>query len=109
MTFPAKTPQPPYYAVIFPSQRNDGEDGAYSQMADRMVELATEQPGFLGIDSARGDDGFGITVSYWQSLEAISAWRQNGEHLEAQRLGRADWYRAFSLHIARVERSYDGP
>ncbi len=109
MTLPAKLPQPPYYSVIFSSQRSDVEDEAYSQMADRMVDLAAKQPGFLGVDSARGEDGFGITVSYWQTLEAITAWKANGEHLEAQRKGRADWYDAFVLHIARVEKSYGSP
>ncbi len=109
MTLPANPPEPPYYAVIFSSLRNQGDDEAYSLMADRMVELATVQPGFLGVDSARGDDRFGITVSYWQSLEAIAAWKANGEHLAAQNKGREDWYEAFTLHIARVERSYDGP
>ncbi len=109
MIRPAETPQPPYYAVIFSSlrSRDDGRD--YSQMAERMVELAAAQPGFLGLDSARGDDRFGITVSYWRSLEAIAAWKENAEHQEARRRGREDWYESFRLHIAKVERAYEGP
>jgi heme-degrading monooxygenase HmoA len=71
-----------------------------------MVELAATVPGFLGIDSARGADGFGITVSYWASEEAIRAWQRHAEHLEAQRLGRERWYERFELRVCRVERAY---
>ncbi|MBL8839957.1 MAG: antibiotic biosynthesis monooxygenase [Planctomycetes bacterium] len=100
---PAATPPPPYWAVIFTSLRTPGDDG-YAQTAAAMVELGARQPGFLGIESARGDDGLGITVSYWESLEAIAAWKAVGDHLAAQRAGRSRWYRAFTTRIARVER-----
>ncbi len=73
-------------------------------MADRMLELAAQQPGFLGVESAR--DGVGITVSYWRHLESIKAWKANAEHLVAQQTGRADWYRQYKTRIARVERDY---
>lgn len=99
----AQTPKPPYYAVIFSSHRKEG-DNEYGEMADRMVQLASEQPGFLGVESAR--DGLGITVSYWESLEAIRNWKRNAEHREAQRLGRKRWYSTFKVRIARVERDY---
>lgn len=102
-TAPAATPPPPYWAVIFTSLRTPGDDG-YAQTAAAMVELGARQPGFLGIESARGDDGLGITVSYWASLEAIAAWKAVGDHLAAQRAGRSRWYRAFTTRIARVER-----
>ncbi len=101
----ADTPEPPYYAVIFASQRN-ADDAGYAQTADRMVELAALQPGFLGVESTRGGDGFGITVSYWQSLEAIAAWRQQAEHRIAKESGRRDWYAHYELRIAKVERAY---
>ncbi|TRZ65159.1 MAG: antibiotic biosynthesis monooxygenase [Rhodocyclaceae bacterium] len=103
----AQTPAPPYYTVIFTSQRR-AEDalGGYDAMAARMVELAAQQPGYLGIDSARNVDGFGITVSYWASLEAISAWKANAEHRVAQENGRRFWYQHYELRIARVERTY---
>lgn len=101
-------PQPPYYAVIFTSQRHEGDDG-YGEMAERMVALARLQPGFLGVDSTRDGDGFGITVSYWDSLDSIKDWRDNAEHLEAQRLGREKWYGSFSLRIAKVERASTWP
>src|SRR3546814_11032024 len=65
------------YAVVFSSLRRDGDDDGYAAAADRMVELAREQPGFLGVESTRGADGFGITVSYWESEEAIRAWRRD--------------------------------
>ena len=77
----AATPEPPYYAVIFSSLRQGGDNG-YGQTADRMVELASEQPGFLGVESLRGADGFGITVSYWESEDAIKNWKRNAEHSE---------------------------
>ena len=99
----AATPEPPYYAVIFTSVRTEGDDG-YDATAARMVELAARQPGFLGIESERGE--LGITVSYWSDLEAIRNWKANAEHLEAQRLGRERWYASFRLRIARVERDY---
>ena len=109
MTDPAfaQTPAPPYYAVIFTSRRTPGDNG-YGAMADRMAELAAEQPGYLGAESARGSDGVGITVSYWASLEAIANWKRNAEHVEARRLGREGWYTHFELKIAKVERAYSG-
>lgn len=99
----AQTPKPPYYAVIFTSLRTDGDQG-YGETADRMLELAKEQPGYLGFESAR--DGLGITVSYWDSLESIRAWKANLEHREAQQKGRSTWYRSFRVRIAKVEREY---
>jgi len=89
--------------VIFTSQRTEGDHG-YDAMADRMVELATKQPGFLGVESARDAGGFGITVSYWSSLEAIAAWRAHAEHRVAQETGRKQWYAHFKTRVARVER-----
>ncbi len=102
----ADTPEPPYYAVIFTSRSAEEAGDDYAGTAARMVELAGEQPGFLGIESTRGEDGVGITVSYWESLEAITAWKQNEEHQAAQRAGREKWYDRYELRIARVERSY---
>ncbi|MGB5302456.1 MAG: antibiotic biosynthesis monooxygenase [Gemmatimonadota bacterium] len=99
----ASTPEPPYYAVIFTSRRA-AEHGGYGDMADRMVELAGEQRGFLGIESVR-EGAIGITVSYWDSLEAIDGWRKHVEHREAQRLGRDAWYDEYTVRVARVERA----
>ena len=99
----ADTPSPPYYAVIFSSIRTDGDHG-YEAMARRMVELASEQAGFLGVESVQ--EGLGVTVSYWDSLEAIKRWKAHAEHREAQRLGRETWYAAFKVRIAKVERDY---
>lgn len=101
----APAPEPPYYAVIFTSLRTDGDHG-YGDTALRMLELAAAQPGYLGVESARGADGLGITVSYWQTPEAISAWKSVAEHRAAQAGGRRDWYAAYQVRIARVERSY---
>ncbi len=99
----AITPKPPYYAVIFTSLRSDGDNG-YGDMATRMVQLASEQPGFIGIESAR--EGVGITVSYWRDLESIKLWKANAEHLVAQKLGHEQWYTSFKTRIAKVERDY---
>jgi heme-degrading monooxygenase HmoA len=93
------------YAVIFSSLRSEGDDG-YAAMADRMVELARAQPGFLGVESARGADGFGITVSYWADTASIAAWKADAEHRIAQETGRSRWYRHFEVRVAKVERSY---
>jgi heme-degrading monooxygenase HmoA len=103
----AKTPKPPYYVVIFTSLRTEGDRG-YGHMADRMVELAAQQPGFLGVESARSTDGLGITVSYWSSEEAITAWKSHADHKVAQETGQRVWYSDYHLRVARVERAY-GP
>jgi heme-degrading monooxygenase HmoA len=103
MSLIAKTPKPPYYAVIFTSLRTEGDNG-YAQMADNMVELAQQQPGFLGIETARED--VGITVSYWSDLESIKQWKANLDHQQAQRLGREKWYSSFKARISKVERDY---
>lgn len=100
----AQTPQPPYYAVIFSSVRTDGDNG-YNETAGRMVELAGEIEGFLGIESARNE--LGISVSYWRDLESIRQWKNQAEHLLAQKYGREKWYSAFKTRIALVERDYD--
>ena len=99
----ATTPAPPYYAVIFTSLQSD-DTHDYAATADHMVLLASQQPGFLGIESAHGD--IGITVSYWSSLEAIRAWKRNADHLTAQQQGRAKWYSAYHTRIALIERDY---
>ena len=99
---PASTPEPPYYAVIFTSLRTEIEEG-YGDMATRMIDLASEQPGFLGVESARGADGLGITVSYWASEEAIANWRRQAEHRVAQAHGRGKWYEQFITRVAKVE------
>ncbi|WP_347249955.1 antibiotic biosynthesis monooxygenase [Zoogloea sp.] len=102
MTSPAHTPKPPYYAVIFTSVRTDG-DNDYERTAEEMLALAAAQPGFLGFESARNE--IGISVSYWASEEAITAWKANAVHREAQ--GRAkDWYAHFRVRVCRVEREY---
>lgn len=99
----ATTPTPPYYAVIFSSLRTEGDHG-YSEMADKMLMLASTQPGFLGIESAR--EGLGITVSYWADLESIRQWKSNAGHLVAQKLGHELWYSSFKTRIAKVEHDY---
>ena len=99
----ARTPQPPYYAVIFTSIRTGVENG-YEAMAQRMVELAAEQPGFLGVESAREE--VGITVSYWRDPDSIAAWKRHAEHQIAQERGKQDWYRAYKTRICKVEREY---
>jgi heme-degrading monooxygenase HmoA len=104
----APRPEPPYYAVIFASTRTSA-DGGYGETADRMVELAAKQPGYLGVESARGADGFGITVSYWSDPAAIRAWKAEAEHLLAQERGRTEWYQHYELRVAKVERAYSGP
>jgi heme-degrading monooxygenase HmoA len=102
----ARTPEPPYYAVIFTSVRTPEDEAGYAETADEMVALASRQPGFLGVETARDAAGLGITVSYWASLEAISAWKAEADHLTAQRLGRERWYLSYELRVALVERAY---
>lgn len=99
----AKTPKPPYYAVVFSATQTSNLEG-YAEMAERMVELATKQNGFLGVESAQGETE--ITVSYWKDEESILKWRANLEHKMAQEKGKSDWYSAFEIRIAKVERAY---
>ena len=100
----SKTPPPPYYAVIFTSVRTEGDQG-YSQMSDKMVELVTKQPGYLGHESARNE--IGITVSYWRSLEDIKNWKNNTAHLMAQQKGKSVWYANYKARICKVESDYE--
>lgn len=93
----------PYYAVIFTSYRTEGDEG-YEAMAEEMVRLAAQQPGFLGVESARS--GLGITVSYWESQEAIKSWKAHTRHALAQSLGRKQWYSGYKVRICRVDREY---
>lgn len=102
-------PTPPYYAVIFVSRLADADSEGYAAAARRMVELAQGRTGFLGMDSVRGDDGLGMTVSYWRSEADIAAWRDDAEHRIAQRHGKERWYRDFTLRVARVERQTAWP
>jgi heme-degrading monooxygenase HmoA len=100
----AKVLQPPYYAVIFTSKKQDVAPG-YDDMAAKMEELAAKQPGYLGVESARGQDGIGITVSYWSTLEAVAAWKANTAHKIAQEQG-LRWYEGYAVRIVKVERAY---
>mgnify|MGYP001304263257 CR=1 FL=1 len=104
----AETPSPPYWAVIFTSRRTGGDYG-YAAMSEEMDRLARAQPGCLGAESARGQDGLGITVSYWRDEASIAAWKADARHLVAQRLGKERWYEDYALRIAKVERAYTGP
>ena len=99
----AKTPTPPYYAVIFTSLRSEIEEG-YQEMAEEMLRLVALQPGYLGHESALEE--LGITISYWESLEAIQQWKVQSDHLLAQKYGREKWYSGYKTRIAKVERDY---
>lgn len=96
---------PSYYAVIFSSRRADGDSG-YQETVKAMEELAATMPGYIGFEAARGEDGFGITVSYWESEEAIANWKKQADHLAAQQRGRDEWYKDYTVRVARVTREY---
>lgn len=103
----ANTPQPPYVAVIFTSLRTPPDDAdGYEVTAEAMVSMASAQPGFLGVESARGEDGLGITVSYWRDMESVRAWKSVAEHRTAQKFGRERWYHAYRTRVCVVEREY---
>lgn len=102
----AKTPQPPYYVVTFSSQRTEGQNEAYWETGDAMVELAKQQPGYLGFESVRAANGFGITNSYWKDEVSILAWKAQIDHMEAQRRGRVDWYSHYEIRVGLVQRAY---
>lgn len=88
--------------MIFASKRTEG-DGGYGVMSDKMVELASQQEGFLGVENAR-DEGLGITVSYWKSLDAIKKWKEHSAHKVAQERGKTEWYKNFALRVCKIER-----
>ncbi len=78
-------------------------------MAERMVELAAQQPSFIGVESVRGSDGFGITVSYWKSTQSIAAWKADVEQCAAQKMGKRAWYEHYEIRVPKVERAYRKP
>jgi heme-degrading monooxygenase HmoA len=102
----ARTPEPPYWAVIFTAVQSGADTEHYESKAARMVELAHQQPGFLGYETAQAAGNAEITICYWQEEAQIRAWKQHAEHLEAQRLGREVWYSGYSIRIVKVERAY---
>lgn len=102
----ARLPEPPYWAVIFTSLRTPGDAEGYARTAERLVALAREQPGFLGVESVRDAEGVGITVSYWRDEESIREWKRLAVHAAAQREGRSRWYEDYELRVAKVERAY---
>jgi heme-degrading monooxygenase HmoA len=104
MTDLARTPEPPYYAVIFTAIHNVSPGDGYAETAARILALAAEQPGFLGVDMA--NEEIDITVSYWADEVSIAAWKRNAEHATAQHEGKARWYDAYEIRVARVERAY---
>jgi heme-degrading monooxygenase HmoA len=101
----AKTPDPLYYAVVFTSVRTAIDDG-YAETAEKMMALASEQTGFLGVESVRDESGLGITVSYWKDRESILNWKNHAAHQQAQKFGKDKWYRNFKIRVAKVEREY---
>lgn len=98
--------EPPYYVVVFTNQHRDTSDAAYGVMAEEMKALAKTMPGYLGFESARDENGFGFAISYWESEDAIKNWKQQADHLIAQRRGRSDWYDDYVVRVAKVERAY---
>ncbi len=105
MTDYAKLPDPPYYSAFFTSTLS-ADVSAYEEMAEKMVDLAKVQSGFLGIESARNSNGFGITISFWSNLQSIQEWKSQTEHLLAQKMGREKWYAKFAVRISKVEKAY---
>jgi heme-degrading monooxygenase HmoA len=104
----ARLPKPPYYAVIFTSKRMPDDNG-YAEAAEHMAGLAAQQPGYLGVESVRDADGVGITVSYWESEEAIAGWRRDLEHAATRERGRNEWYEHYEVRVAKIERAYGKP
>ena len=105
----APLPDPPYYAVIFTARRNGEDEAGYAAMSARITDLALQHPGCIGMESTRGADGLGITVSYWRDEASILDWKADAKHLTAQHLGKDRWYTHYTTRVARVERQYTGP
>ncbi len=99
-------PHPPYVAVIFSSIRTPQEGDGYETMAAELERLAAMQEGYLGFESARNEDGFGIAISYWRDEESAKTWKNVSEHMGAQKRGQEKWYASYHVHIANVTRAY---
>ncbi|MGG0459698.1 antibiotic biosynthesis monooxygenase family protein [Bacillus mycoides] len=95
-----------YYAAIFTSQRSEHNSERYESMSENLVELVKTQPGFIRIESARDNEEYGITISYWESLEAIQKWKANTTHQVAQQKGKETWYSQYNVQICKVVRDY---
>ncbi|HEY3477306.1 MAG TPA: antibiotic biosynthesis monooxygenase [Streptomyces sp.] len=102
---PVQAFEPPYYVAVFTTVRTEERSG-YRETNARMEALVKDIPGFLGIDHAQNPGGLAITVGYFRDADALTQWRTNAEHQEAQRRGRAEWYQNYTLHVAKVERSH---
>ena len=105
MNIIANTPKPPYYAVVFTSVRTTTDEG-YADTAEKMMALASTQPGFLGVESVRQAGGLGITVSYWKDADSIRKWKNQAAHQQAQQLGRDKWYSGYRIRVAKIDREY---
>ncbi|MFF6995812.1 antibiotic biosynthesis monooxygenase family protein [Streptomyces sp. NPDC008313] len=102
---PVQAFEPPYYVAVFTTVSSEEQDG-YAETSARMQELVQEVPGFLGMDHAGTPGGLSVTAAYFRDADALTEWRGNAEHREAQKRGRAEWYQSYTLHIAKVERSH---
>jgi heme-degrading monooxygenase HmoA len=100
------TPEPPFYAVIFTATHTDDTEG-YAEKAERMYELASAMPGFIGIEAASMESGGEISVTYWRDEESIREWKADADHLVAQQLGKERWFDSYAIRVAKVERAYD--
>ncbi len=96
---------PPYYVVVFTSRRTEVDDG-FSVLDAKLYEKAQTYPGFLGMNSFRVADGWGVALVYWKTLENIDAWRRDEQYRAAKEKGRTVWYSDFWVEICRVEQSY---
>lgn len=96
--------QPLFYAVIFTSKLTGVAIEDYERNAAKMEDLCAQQPGFLGMDSARSE--VGITVCYWQSLADIENWRSHLDHKSVQEKGIEIWYESYDVKVCLVEKHY---
>lgn len=99
------TPKPPYHAVIFTSQRTSIDDG-YTELNDELYAEAQQFDGYIGADSLRNAEGYGVAVLYWRNADSIRKWAQYAKHIRAKQLGKEQWYEGYRVRIAVVEREY---
>lgn len=105
MDFPVRTPKPPFYAVTFAAELTGVDMDEYAELAGYLLKKASTLDGFIGEEALRTDER-GVTISYWHDLETIKAWMADAEHTAARKIGKAKWYRCYSIHVAKVERAY---
>lgn len=92
------------YAVIFKAEF-DELDAEYAKTASRLRDIAIKNYGCSGFVSST-EGNFELAISYWPDRNAISAWKNDPEHREAQAKGKSKWYKSYTVQVAELVKEY---